>query len=230
MPLDISLLIAEIDINTTHSYDDIVRWNLIDHSLPLGISFKRKVASNLARLDMETGYPRFLLQTIIDGDVDAVDSTSQAWNSLNQSLKPVAGQLSCSEPGITPTEKQIALCGYDHAYAAAVLETTERRGTHNDNISLNFPRFKNKAQENIYLDCLRRNMSSGDGRLRGWRIVDALCMLCDRMKTADGDTDKDQNRLVLLDKLVNQFLSSLRAGPVKNTPKARRMRRARIAR
>lgn len=235
---DILLQIAETDIHRTHQYRNVTRWAQIDPDLYQNAAFNQKLVNNLVRLDMQTGYPRFLIQAILDGSLSAVeqvsrshsDSQMQAWeSSLNQSVRPIVGQLVCSEPDIAPSGKQVAVLGYEQAYAAKVLATTECRGTYNVNISLDFPRFKSKAQESFYLDCMRSNVSSsyaaGPGEeTRGWRIIDALCVICDRLRVAAEGTGEDQSRSLLLDKLVNQFLGDLRAGKSRKRSQTRRPR------
>lgn len=182
LPKELLLMIMDHDLHYISNDSSGTRWLKLHPSLGYDRLVLRMLENHWVHLDLKRGLPCFRLHAVITGNVDVfLRNEPDVWDGMGISNDVPQSTLICHEPGFEYDEDNVSLRNTDSrmAYVKTVLEETQKRGTGNRNIDLVFPRFRRKADADVYLDCLRHLLELGIfTNVSGLTILDILCILC----------------------------------------------------
>lgn len=174
--------IAELGVSVPQNYYGAVVWNEVDMLFQNNALFNRRLRWNLAHHDLQREYPHYCVDAAIAGDMQGLGNVLNAYTTelggentmglLNRQI-PVDGiECTCEEINIIPQQ-----AGDGRAWARAVMEATRQHGSYNEHIRVKYPRFNSRADEDVWLNCVRNYFNLARMVDRRPRLLDILYIL-----------------------------------------------------
>lgn len=215
LPLEIFLQIVDCSLRNSESYKQTIRWRHLNRQFYHSSWINCLIYQGCCRMNENKVSGCYApVSAFINGDFNFFYyHQDMDWNCFIERL-PIT-EMVCDRPISPPSAAEIASSGFEGAYYKAILGHSKDKGSMSPIVKARFPCFHREVDQQLYLKCLRRDLSiSTKTKPEGLHPIVILCLLfredgpfsTDKQKEDDAAT----NGLVELERIFDHYLAGTR--------------------